>query len=184
MIATGEIFTKKEWKGIQETDIMVSSKGVKTTARTGKTLILGLGNTILSDDGVGIYIAREIGKRIQNPLVLIKEASIGGLELLDFMKGFNRVILIDGVVTGKHRPGTLLKLKPEDLEGGSSMSRHQVAFPEALMLGKNLNMDLPNEIVIYGVEVKDAWTFGESCTPEVSAKIPMIVTEIIRNEKL
>jgi len=163
---------------------MVSPKGLKTADRTGKTLILGLGNTILSDDGVGIYIAREIEKKIHNPIVFIKEASIGGLELLDFIEGFDRLILIDGIITGKHKPGTLFKLKLEDLKGGSSMSRHQVAFPEALMMGKELNMDMPEEVVIYGVEVKDVWTFGEACTPEVSANIWLIASKIIRNERL
>ena len=163
---------------------MVPSKTINTINKRGETLILGLGNTILSDDGVGIYVVREIEKRVQNSLVVIKEASIGGLELLDIIKGFDRLILIDGVVTGKHRPGTLLKLKPDDLRGGASMSRHQVAFPEALRLGKKLNMALPEEIVIYGVEVKDPWTFGELCTPEVKVNIPIIATEIIRNERL
>ena len=45
-----------------------------------KTLILGLGNTILSDDGAGIYVAREIEKCIRNKNVVVKEASLGGLE--------------------------------------------------------------------------------------------------------
>lgn len=145
-------------------------------------MVLGLGNTILSDDGVGIYVAREIGKRVLDPNVIVKEASIGGLELLDLMVGFDRVILIDAVVTGKYEVGTLVRMRIEDLKGGTAMARHQVAFPEALRLGRKLKMDLPKEITIYGVEVKDIMTFGESCTPEVAASIPKIGDEIVEEE--
>ena len=145
-------------------------------------LILGLGNTILTDDGVGVYVAREIGNRIKDSTVQIQEAAVGGLELLNCITGFSKVILIDAVMTGQHRIGTLLKLKPEDFEGGSATARHQIGLHEALLLGRKLEMDLPETITIYGIEVKDILTFGETCTPEVHLSIPEIVNQIIENE--
>jgi hydrogenase maturation protease len=139
---------------------------------------LGLGNTILSDDGVGIYVARELKKSIPTFDVDFKEASLGGLELLDLINGYEQVILIDAVQTGKHPVGTLISLKAEDLKGGSAMTRHQVPFPEALALGHALHMDLPSEIKIYAIEVKDVMTFRESCTHDVQKHIPEIVQKI------
>lgn len=147
-----------------------------------KILILGLGNTILTDDGVGIYVAREIGKRINDPNVSVHEASLGGLELLDPMIGFDKVILIDAYKTENGEIGTITRINSEDLKGGSAMTRHQVPFHEALELGRKLNMDLPEEIMIYGIKVKDTMTFGESCTPEVTACIPKIVKTILDAE--
>ena len=147
-----------------------------------RTLVLGLGNDILSDDGVGIHVAREIKKRITNKNLIIQEMRLGGLELLDPMIGFDRVILIDAMVTGEGDIGTLVRLESEALKGGSAMARHQVPFYEALQLGRKLNMNLPNEIIIYGIKVKDTNTFGESCTPEVEKCIPKIVDQIINNE--
>ena len=144
--------------------------------------MLGLGNTILSDDGVGIYVAREIGRRWPILDVRVEEASVGGLELLDRMAGFDRVILIDAVQTGRVKVGSLVTMRVEDLVGGSAMARHQVPFHEALMLGRKLGMDLPDEIKIYGVEVKDILTFAESCTPEVAAVVPAIAEAIVRKE--
>ena len=144
-----------------------------------ETLILGLGNTILSDDGAGIYVAREIGKRVRNTNVAVKEASLGGLELLELMKGYDRVVLIDAIITGKHEVGSLVELTIDDLRGGSAMSRHQVSFAEALELGRKVGMDLPEEIRIYGIEVQDARTFGESCTEEVDKRISKIAEEVI-----
>ena len=72
-------------------------------------LVLGLGNTILTDDGVGIYVAREIKKKLTYGDVTIQEASLGGLELLDVMTGFKRVILIDAMVIGSGEIGTELR---------------------------------------------------------------------------
>jgi len=144
-----------------------------------KTLVLGLGNTLLCDDGVGIYVAREIRKRVKDPNMVVKEASLGGLELLDLMAGFDRVILIDAMAVGDFKIGTLVQYTPEDLAGGSAMSRHHVPFHEALQLGHHLNMDLTSDISIYGIKVKDTATFSESCTPEVEKCIPQIVDDII-----
>ena len=155
-----------------------------TEARKRRTLILGLGNTILTDDGVGIYVAREIGKHIQNDTVDIVEASLGGLELLDPMVGYARVILIDAMPLGDAEIGSLVKCHPEDLGGGSALARHQVPFQEALELGRRLGMDLPGEITIYGIQVKDTRTFGESCTADVASAIPQIVEKIIHDEFL
>ncbi len=143
---------------------------------------MGLGNTILTDDGVGIYVAREIGNRIKDTAIQIQEAAIGGLELLNCIAGFSKVILIDAVMTGQHEIGTLLKMKPEDFEGGSATARHQIGLHEALQLGRKLKMDLPETIIIYGIEVKDILTFSETCTPEVNASIPEAVSKIIENE--
>ena len=154
----------------------------KTDASRCKTLVLGLGNTILTDDGVGIYVARSIRDGIKDGHVVVKEASLGGLELLDLMKGFDRVILIDAIQTGKHEVGTLVPMRIEDLGGGSALARHQVGFQEALELGRKLGMELPEEIAIYGIEVKDILTFGESCTPEVEGCLPQIVETIMKNE--
>jgi len=146
------------------------------------SLVLGLGNTILSDDGVGIYVTRTLHDIIQDPLVHFKEASLGGLELLDVITGYDHVILIDAIQTGKHPVGTLISLKAENLKGGSAMARHQVPLPEALALGHHLEMDLPADIRIYAVEVKDVSTFSESCTPELEKRIKAIAREIAGKE--
>jgi hydrogenase maturation protease len=152
--------------------------------RNQKILILGLGNTLLCDDGIGIYIAREIQKRIRRKDITIDEASVGGLELLDHLNGYNKAVLIDSIVTKQNPVGTVIQMKPEDLPSGSAMMRHHVGLPEALALGEKMGMHLPKEIVIYGIEASDTRTFQESCTPQIAACIPQITTEIIECEGL
>ncbi|MCD6117720.1 hydrogenase maturation protease [bacterium] len=144
-----------------------------------KTVYVGLGNTILSDDGVGIYVLREIGEKIDDSQVTIKEASVGGLELLDYITGFGRAVIIDAVRTGKYPPGTVVAIKADDLPGGSSLTRHQVPFSEALVLGRKIGMQLPSQILIFGIEAEDVTTFSEECTPVIAEKIPEIADKII-----
>ena len=145
----------------------------------GRTVVVGLGNTILSDDGVGIYISREIKKKLSWPDIFVDEASTGGLELLEYITGFQKAVIIDAVSTGKNPPGTVIFLTAEDLPGGSSLTRHQVSLSQAIELGRNIGMDLPSEILIFGVEVNDVTTFSEKCTPEVDRAIPVAAEKII-----
>ena len=149
--------------------------------RAGKTLILGLGNTILTDDGVGIYVVREIRRLGFHPQIDVEEAAAGGLELLDLLYGYERAILIDAVPLKATPPGGWIRLTPEDLGGGSAMARHQVAFTEALALGRHSGMDLPCSIVIYGVQPSDVTTFSESPTPEVAGAVAPLAQAIWRD---
>lgn len=143
-----------------------------------KILVLGLGNTILSDDGVGIYVAREIERIVSDPNMVVEEASIGGLELLDTLTGYRKVILIDAVTTGQHGPGTLFRIQMDELKGGSAVDRHHIGLKEAVDLGFSMKMDLPDDIVIYGIEIEGGREFGEKCTPEIEKRITEIAKEI------
>ena len=151
-------------------------------AVNSKILVLGLGNTILTDDGVGIYVARHIRKKLNVSNVDVKEASVGGLELLDLIQGYDKAVLIDAMVTRKHSVGTLFQIKPDELKGGSAMDRHHISLPEALGLGDSLKMNLPRDLVIYGIEVDNTYTFGEKCTSPVEKAIPGIASHIISEQ--
>jgi len=181
MIAMVVICIRKGWSDIESRNVH-PSKIHSMSCQQSTTLVIGLGNTILSDDGVGIYVARGVEKLVRGLDVEVKEASLGGLELLELMKGFQCVILIDAILTGKYDVGALVELQVEDLKGGSAMLRHQIGLSEALGLGRELGMDLPEKIRIYGIEVKDILTFSESCTPEIENRISTIVELIMRKE--
>jgi hydrogenase maturation protease len=151
-----------------------------------KTLILGLGNPILSDDGVGPAVARELEGRLDPQSVTVAEASLGGLNLLDLIIGYNRVIIIDAIKTENGQPGQIYRLSPGALTSTRyTASPHDVNLATALDLGRKLGLALPGEITIYAIEVTDTGTFGESFTPAVAVAVPaciaMIVEEI--NEK-
>jgi len=147
-----------------------------------KTLILGLGNPILTDDGVGIHIVRAVATHVQQAGLVFAEASVGGLRLLDTLTGYERVILVDAIQTTGGRPGQVYLLHPNDLRASlHSGSTHDLSLPGALALGRQLGLVLPADaaVTIVAVEVEDVLTFGESCTPAVAAAIPWAVEMVL-----
>jgi hydrogenase maturation protease len=149
-----------------------------------RTLILGLGNTILSDDGVGCRVAMALKDRLNSPDVDIMEASIAGLDFLDVLTGYDRTIIIDAIQTEKGTPGQIYRFGPDILASTRHASTpHDVNLATALELGKRLNMKLPHQIIIFAIEVKDVTSFSEECTPEVMKAIPACVKMVLQELK-
>jgi len=147
-----------------------------------KTLVLGLGNPILTDDGVGIYVARAVAACCQRDDVIFAEASVGGLRLLDVIVGYERVIIVDAIQTRDGKPGDVHRLHPNALRASlHSGSTHDLSLPGALALGRGMGMVLPDDesLVIIAIEVEDVLTFGETVTPVVEAAIPRAVEAVL-----
>jgi hydrogenase maturation protease len=148
-----------------------------------KTLILGLGNPILTDDGVGIKIVHELKER--RPDLEVIETSEAGIALLDFIVGYERLIIVDSIRTKTGRPGELYKLELGALKPTSHLtSLHGVDIATAFELGRRLGYTMPRQVSLYAVEVKDNTTFGEECTSEVAGRLSLISEQIIVEEKL
>ncbi len=145
-----------------------------------KTLILGMGNPILSDDGIGIHVARALEGRVNQPGVTVTETSMGGLNLLDLLANFDRVIIIDAIQTAGGKVGQVCRLKPEAFNATRHASTpHDVNFATALELGKKLGLALPSQIDIFAIEVADVTTFSEKCSPEVERAIPVVADMVM-----
>ncbi len=144
-----------------------------------KTLIIGIGNPILTDDGVGIRIASEIRKRCL-PDVDVIEVSLSGIRLLDYIAGYDKLVIIDSIKTEGGIPGTLYELGLEDLGSpGDPSYSHGVGIVTAIELGKKLGYEIPERVEIYAVEVADNLTFHEGCGPEMEARIPDLTERIV-----
>jgi hydrogenase maturation protease len=146
-----------------------------------KTLILGLGNPILSDDGVGHCVARELEGRLDRQGVSVQETSIAGLGLLDLLAGYDRAIIIDAIQTVGGEAGQIYRLDPEAFDATRhASSAHDVNFATALELGDKLGLALPQQIVVFAIEAADTSTFSEECTPEVRRAIPICVEMVVQ----
>jgi hydrogenase maturation protease len=171
------------------------------------TLVLGLGNPILTDDGVGIHVVRLAARcwQYQTPTartcsawpersrsactersrsdgITFKEASIGGLRLLDVLKGFDRVVLVDAILTQDGVAGETYRLRVRDLQASlHSGSSHDLSLAGALALGRGLGMSLPDDddITIIAIQAQDILTFGEQCTPAVALAVPRAAEAIL-----
>ena len=149
--------------------------------KRGKVLVLGVGNPILSDDGVGIHVARILKEKLI-PGVEIDELPASGLELLDIVHGYERVIIIDSIKTDGGKPGELYEMREEDFQKTiHGSSPHGINIPTALAMGRKIIPDqMPMEILFFAIEAKDTLNVSEKLTPEVAAALPGIVEQILR----
>jgi len=146
-----------------------------------KTLILGLGNPILTDDGVGYQVAKELEAILNQQEVTIMETSLAGLSLLDLLAGYDRAIIIDAIQTVGGKAGQIYQLDPEAFNATRHVaSPHDVNFATALELGNQLGLALPCQIDIFAIEVSDTSSFSEECTPKVTEAIPACVEVIVQ----
>ncbi len=142
-----------------------------------KTLILGLGNPLVTDDSVGLRVAAELKPRLAGrPDVEVDEDYWGGLRLMERMVGYDRAIVIDALVTGGEA-GTIHRLTPGSLPTQRSASAHDMSLPTALAFGRQAGVALPDDdnILLIGIEVEDVINFGEACTASVQAAVPRAV---------
>ena len=147
------------------------------------TLILGIGNLILTDDGIGIKIARKLKEG--NSRLEVTETNEAGIALLDLIDGYDKLVIIDSIKTEQGEPGELYKLELGDLKPAKDLaSSHGIGIATAFELGRRLGYRIPKLVSIYAVNIKDNLTFGEECTEEVEARIPLILKQIIEREKL
>lgn len=152
-----------------------------------KTLVIGLGNPILTDDGVGVKVAYEIEQALvslNNDSVTVTEASAGGLRLMEMMIGYDRVILVDAFMGGNgNEPGTVYRMTLDDLRNVSptqhSACAHDTTLVTALDLGMRMGLHLPEEIIIHAVEVENVIDFSEEPTPAVAAVIPEVAAAVL-----
>lgn len=144
-----------------------------------KTLVLGVGNPILSDDGVGIHVARELSKRNYSG-VRVEELAASGLELLDMVLDFDRVIIIDAIQTTGGRPGEIHTLEEDDFEKSvHGASPHGINIATALALGRKIAPErMPERVVFIAVEAEDLVNVKEMLTAKVQEALPEIVRKV------
>ncbi len=144
-----------------------------------KTLILGVGNPILSDDGVGIHVARILKKKGFTG-VDVEELAASGLELLDVVLDYDKVVIVDAIKTDSGVPGEYYVLEEKDFEKSvHGASPHGVNIATALALGRQVVPDrMPEEVVFIAVEADDLVNVSEELTERVRAALPSIVKRV------
>ncbi len=146
-----------------------------------KTLVLGLGNPLVSDDSVGLRVAGALRARLADrDDVEVDEDYWGGLRLMERLIGYDRAVVVDAIVTGA-AAGTIHRLTPAAMPTQRSASAHDVNLTTALAFGREAGASLPGdeEIHLVAIEAADVINFSEQCTPEVEAAIPRAVEAVV-----
>jgi hydrogenase maturation protease len=144
-----------------------------------KKLVLGVGNPIGTDDGVGIHVARELMK-LNLPGVQVEELPASGLELLDMVVGYDKVIIVDAIRTKGGEPGDFYTLTEDDfVRCVHGASPHGINIPTALAMGRRIIPDqMPRELVFIAVEVEDIENVSEKLTPKVARALPEVLERV------
>lgn len=142
-----------------------------------RLLVLGVGNILLKDEGVGVHAVRELMKREYPPEVSIVDGGTAGLDLLYLIEEASRLIIVDAT-NGDAEPGTIFRFSPEELDDfipSISNSLHQIGLLEVLHIGRAMGILPPT--TVFGVQpaVVD---WGMELTPELSARLPRLVSLI------
>lgn len=142
-------------------------------------LILGLGNEILMDDGIGPKLAWEIQKYFIDDSICYETAAVGGMELIEMIRDYNHVIIIDAIKTKNGVPGSVYYLTPSCFKETSHISNlHDISFLTALQLAKKINISITEKIDIIAVEIVEDRVFGNNFTPSLQVKYENIKKEV------
>lgn len=148
-----------------------------------KTLILGLGNILLQDEGVGVRAVERVQGHPDLPEgVEALDGGTLGLELLSRFEGVGRLIVVDAVDAAAP-PGALLRFADEEIptSRGPLMSPHQLSLPHLLALAK-LQGILPGKVVLWGIQVQHVG-MGLGLSPPVAAQLDALVQAVVDEVK-
>ena len=166
------------------------------------TLLIGLGNPILGDDGIGWRVVEQVEslladrpqKELERHQIDVLYLSLGGLSLMEHMEGYQDVIVVDSILTSSHPKGTIYSLplsRLPDYSSGHSTAIHDTSLASALEVGRKMNMTLPKEVWVVAVEAEYVFDFSEELSPPVEAALPgavdvvmKILSEDLREEKI
>ena len=149
-----------------------------------KTLIIGLGNPILGDDGVGWKVAMEVSLVSGGwSSVEVDTAALGGLSLMERLLGYERVVLVDSMETGQNPVGSVQVFPLASLSdpmAGHSASTHDTSLMTALQTAKQIGASIPTRVDVVAIEAQNVYDFSEELTPPVAAAVPVAVEHVLK----
>lgn len=148
-----------------------------------RTLLVGMGNPILCDDAVGIRLAQEMARRLPPSacLMIEEQCTVGGLNLLDLVTGYDQLIVLDSIKTRGGRPGDWYRFDGSALRETMNLNNvHDANFATSMELGRRMGMRVPAEtdIHIFAVEVRENLSFSERLSEELEVALPELVAEM------
>ena len=144
-------------------------------AKKSQMLVVGLGNPILGDDGVGWRVAEEVKKQLSPDLpVDVDCLSLGGISLMEHLIGYDRAVLIDAFALDEPI-GSILVLKLNDLPNYSAFhttNAHDTSLQNAIEFGRSMGVQLPDDVEIVGIATRRIYDFSEDLSPAVADAVP------------
>jgi hydrogenase maturation protease len=133
----------------------------------------------MSDDGIGLVVSEAVRERLRG--FALERSSAGGFDVVDRILGYDRAVIIDSMVTGRYPHGTVVRIGSDSSVATFRIEHsHGIDFIKAIELARSCGAAVPSSIIIYGIEVKDPYSLGETISSEVLEKLDTIVDRIAR----
>lgn len=147
--------------------------------RKFKTLVLGVGNRLMSDEGVGVHVIERLvaGYNIPEEVQILDGGTLG-LDLLYYLEGVENLLIVDAAETGKE-PGTIVRLEGEEVPAFMSIkiSPHQIGVPDMLAAAKMKDL-YPKRIVLLGIQ-PELITLGLDLSPALASKLELLTENVL-----
>jgi len=155
-----------------------------------KTIVIGLGNPILGDDGVGWKVAEEVMRRLpEDAPIDVTCLSVGGISLMENLIGYERAIIVDAFATDAP-VGSISVMRLDQLPNYSALhttSAHDTSLQNAMELGRIMGAQLPEDVMIVGIATRHAFDFSDELSPPVARVVrstAMIVLDMLKESIL
>ena len=147
-----------------------------------RTIVVGLGNPILGDDGVGWKVANEVmGHLSEDAPVDVTCLSVGGISLMEYLIGYDQAIIVDAFATDAP-VGSISVLRLDQLPNYSAFhttSSHDTSLQKAMELGKAMGFHLPDNVMIVGIATRQVFDFSEDLSPPVARVVHSVGTIVL-----
>ena len=142
-------------------------------------LILGIGNILLQDEGVGVRVVEYLQHKKLPESIELVDGGTSGADLIDILADRRKVVIVDAVDAGK-APGTVIRFEEEDHENipNSALSLHELGIAETLKMTAKLNCQ-PKEVIFFGVQPKDI-SPGLELSDEIAEVVPIVAEKVLK----
>ncbi len=148
--------------------------------KPAKIVIIGVGNLLLKDEGVGVHIVRELQRESLPAGVEVRDGGVGGIDLLDVLEKSSHALLVDAADMSLEA-GTVRRFTPDEVqpeaEGAPRFSAHDIGLLEVLRLAQALDRS-PEEVIIFGIQPKEI-TWSTELSSEVRASVPRVIEMVL-----
>jgi hydrogenase maturation protease len=135
-------------------------------------LIMGIGNYLMADEGVGVHLARRLSEMELPEGVDVLDGGTGGFHLLEYFEQYSRVILIDATLDGRP-PGTIRRIRPRfAADFPQAMSTHDIGLKD--LVGALQLLGRMPEIDLFVVSIESIQVQGIELTPEIERVMPTL----------
>jgi hydrogenase maturation protease len=152
-------------------------------AKPAETIVVGLGNPILGDDGVGwrVIDALDAADVVGRADASLQQACVGGVSLMEILVGYRRAIIVDAIIDPEAAPGSVWCRPLAEVETRIAShldSSHDAPLPAALAAGRAMGAELPCEIDVVGIVIERGDVFGEDLSDTAEAAVPVAAATV------